>query len=328
MSKGDAEPGRFDEEDLDATVPAEIIGRSPGQLFWRRFRKDRWAIGGMIYVGLVLTLAIIAPVFAKLVGHPYDAQYIFEMTTEGGVPLGPQFHNEAGTFLFGADLAAHDLFVRVLYGARTSLRIALGATVLEVALGLFAGILAGFYRGKVDTFISRTCDVFYSLPTLLLIIGLVSACAIGGCLGNVIRPGALLVALVIGLFGWPYLARIIRGQVLSIREKEFVEAARSLGAGNMRIMFREILPNVLSATIVYTTLLIPINILVEAGLSFLGVGVSPTTPSWGAMISQATGIYRIAWWTMVFPGLFLLSTTLAFNLVGDGLRDAFDPRMS
>ena len=328
MSKDDAEPGRFDEEDLGATVPAEIVGRSPGQLFWRRFRKDRWAIGGMIYVGLVIGLAIIAPVFAKLVGHAYNEQFVFEMTDPSGVPLGPQLNNEAGTFLFGADIAAHDLFVRVLYGSRTSLRIALGATVLEVALGLFAGILAGFYRGKVDTFISRTCDVFYSLPTLLLAIGLVSACGIQPCLGGLLKPGAILVALVIGVFGWPYLARIIRGQVLSIREKEFVEAARSLGAGNMRIMFREILPNVLSATIVYTTLLIPINILVEAGLSFLGVGVSPTTPSWGAMIAQAVDVYRIAWWTMLFPGLFLLSTTLAFNLVGDGLRDAFDPRMS
>jgi peptide/nickel transport system permease protein len=135
-----------------------------------------------------------------------------------------------------------------------------------------------------------------------------------------------LVAGIIGFFGWPYIARIVRGQVLSLREKEFVEAARALGASNRRIMFREILPNVLAPVIVYSTLIIPTNILIEAGLSFLGIGVPPDIPSWGAMLDNAIQYYRTAWWTMLFPGIFLFATTLAFNLVGDGLRDAFDPR--
>ena len=144
--------------------------------------------------------------------------------------------------------------------------------------------------------------------------------------GGLLKPGRGLIIFLIGFFSWPYLARIIRGQVLSLREKEFVEAARSLGASNTRIMVRDILPNVLAPIIVYSTLLIPTNILAEASLSFLGLGVPPSIPSWGNQISEATSIYRIAWWTMVFPGIFLLLTTLAFNLVGDGLRDAFDPK--
>jgi ABC-type dipeptide/oligopeptide/nickel transport system permease subunit len=338
MAKVDVEPIEAHEELEEAPdIPKEIIGRSPGQLFWRRFRKDKFALAGIVFLIIIAALAITAPAFAGLVGHPYNKQYIREMTSEQtatvnnvtytvtGVPLGPTFSNEAGVFLFGADTAAHDLFIRVLYGARTSLIVALSATAIEVLLGVTLGIMAGYYRGKVDTVISRLTDIFYALPTLLLILGLVSAC-FQGCFGGLLQPGLVLVAAVIGLFGWPYIARIIRGQVLSLREKEFVESARALGAGNFRIMFREILPNCVSAIIVYSTLLIPTNILIEASLSFLGIGVPPTTPSWGGMLSQAASIYRIAWWTMIFPGVFLFLTTLAFNLVGDGLRDAFDPK--
>jgi peptide/nickel transport system permease protein len=173
-------------------------------------------------------------------------------------------------------------------------------------------------------------DVFFALPTLLLILGISAAC--GGqppgqeCLGGLLKPGMGLIAFVIGFFAWPYLFRIVRGQVLSLREKEFVEASRSLGASNLRIMFRDVLPNVIAPIIVYSTLIIPTNILAEAGLSFLGLGIQPPTASWGAQLEEAARIYRVAWWTMVFPGVFLFGTTLAFNLVGDGLRDAFDPK--
>ena len=182
--------------------------------------------------------------------------------------------------------------------------------------------------GKVDTFISRLIDVVLSLPVLLLALGLVSACGLSdtGCLGGLIKPGLLLVAYVIGLFSWPYIARIVRGQVLSLREKEFVEAARAQGATNLRIMSKEVLPNIVAPIIVYTTLIIPSNILFEATLSFLGIGVPPTTPSWGAQISDASSIFQVAWWAMLFPGLFLFGTTIAFNLVGDGMRDALDPK--
>jgi peptide/nickel transport system permease protein len=217
-----------------------------------------------------------------------------------------------------------------MYGARTSLVIAFFATGLALVIGVVLGLIAGFYRGKVDTVISRTTDVVLSLPILLLALGLASACGTSkqGCLGGLIKPGLMLVSLIIGLFSWPYIARIIRGQVLSLREKEFVEASRSLGSSNMRIVMREILPNVAAPIIVFTTLIIPSNILFEAGLSFLGVGVPDTTPSWGAMLASAGDAFTYAPWLMIFPGLFLFMTTLAFNLVGDGLRDALDPRTS
>jgi peptide/nickel transport system permease protein len=216
----------------------------------------------------------------------------------------------------------------VLYGARTSLFIAFVATGAEMLLGVTLGVIAGYYRGKVDTLISRISDIFLALPILLLSLGLVSACGLqkNGCLGGLVKPGLLLVSYVIALFSWPYLSRIVRGQVISLREKEFVESARSLGASNARIMFRDILPNIVAPIIVYTTLLIPANILFEAALSYLGVGVPPQTPSWGRQLADANQWFQVAWWMMVFPGVFLLLTTLAFNLVGDGLRDALDPR--
>jgi peptide/nickel transport system permease protein len=331
MARVDIDPSGIGQDEIvEGVAAAEIVGRSPGELFWRRFRKDKFAIAGLVIIAIILVLAITAPLFAKWVHHgPLDI-YVFEMTNDAGVPRGPTLHNEAGRFLFGADGTARDLFVRVLYGARTSLIVALSATAIEVVLGVTSGVVAGYYRGRVDTLISRLGDVFFALPTLLLILGISAACGAQPpgqeCLGGLLKPGMGLIAFVIGFFAWPYLGRIIRGQVLSIREKEFVEAARSLGASNARIMFREILPNVVAPIIVYSTLLIPTNILAEAALSFLGLGIQPPTPSWGAQLEEAATLYRIAWWTMVFPGLFLFATTLAFNLVGDGLRDAFDPK--
>ena len=189
------------------------------------------------------------------------------------------------------------------------------------------GMIAGYFRGWIDTFLSRIMDIQLAFPVLLLAIGLGAACSLGdGCFGGLLQPGLPVVIFVIALAQWPYMARIIRGQVLSLREKEFIEAAKSLGASDMRIIFREILPNLVAPIIVYSTVLIPTNILFEAALSFLGVGVPPSTPSWGAMISDATNIFDIAWWFMLFPGLGLLFTVLAFNLVGDGLQDALNPR--
>ena len=357
MAKVDVEPEPLEEALTDPAIPAEIIGRSPGQLFWRRFRKDRGAFLGIIIVGIIVLLAVLAPLFEKWVGHPYDKIYASEMTTDSppgcssdpnfpvtqlcvqGIPAGPTLDapvynaegQQKGIFLFGAaDGTGRDLFVRSLYGARTSLYVGLAATLIEILLGVSLGIIAGFFRGKTDTFISRTCDVFFALPTLLLMLGISAACGAQPpgqeCLGGLLKPGTSLIIVLIGFFSWPYLARIIRGQVLSIREKEYIEAARSLGASNWRIMFRDVLPNVLAPIIVYATLLIPTNILAEASLSFLGLGVPPGTPSWGAQISDSTNIMRIAPWTVLFPGAFLFLTTLAFNLVGDGLRDAFDPK--
>ena len=300
-----------------------VVGRSPGQLFRRRFRRDKFALAGIVFIAIILILAVGAPLAAQITGHEPNEVLLRQATDEVGLPVGP-----SSEFWMGADTAGRDLFVRVIYGARTSLTVAFIATGLSVVLGVILGLMAGFYRGKVDTFVSRLIDIVLSLPILLLALGLVAACSLSktGCLGGLIRPGLLLVSYVIALFNWPYIARIVRGQVLSLREKEFVEAARAQGAGNVRIMFREILPNVVAPIIVYTTLIIPNNILFEAALSFLGAGVPPTTASWGKMLSDAQTIFTYAWWMMLFPGIFLLFTTLAFNLVGDGLRDALDPK--
>jgi peptide/nickel transport system permease protein len=302
-------------------VSRQVIGRSPWELFWRRFRKDKFALGGAFIVIMIILVALLAPVIAGFTHGPNDVH--LDRLDSFGIPTGPQ-----SGFPFGVDSAGRDLMVRVFYGARTSLVIALFATGLASTIGVTLGMLAGFYRGKTDTVISRTIDVVLSLPVLLLALGLVSACGLAksGCLGGLIKPGLLLVSYVIAFFTWPYIARIVRGQVLSLREKEFIEAARSLGSTNRRIMFREVLPNVAAPIIVYTTLIIPSNILFEAALSFLGIGVPQETPSWGRQLSDAGSIFTVAWWMMLFPGLFLFFTTLAFNLVGDGLRDALDPR--
>lgn len=306
-------------EQLSVDVSQQVLGRSPWELFWRRFRKDKFALGGLIVVVLMLALAFLAPVIADFSHGPNEV--FLDRLDEFGIPTGPQ----AG-FPFGLDTAGRDVMVRVFYGARTSLVIAFFATGLASAIGVVMGLLAGFYRGKVDTIISRMVDVWLAMPVLLLALGLASACSLTPCLGGLIKPGLFVVSLIIGLFSWPYISRIVRGQVLSLREKEFVESARSVGSTNRRIMFREILPNVAAPIIVYTTLIIPNNILFEAALSFLGVGVPQETPSWGRQLSDAGTIFTVAWWMMLFPGLFLFVTTLAFNLVGDGLRDALDPK--
>jgi peptide/nickel transport system permease protein len=303
---------------------AQVVGRSPSQLFWRRFRHDRFALAGIVFIGIMVALALAAPLIAKLAGHGPNQLFLYQNLDDFGLPKGP-----TSEFWFGADTAGRDLFVRVVYGARTSLIVAFFATGISVVIGVVMGLVAGYYRGRIDTFVSRVIDIVMSLPILLLALGLVAACGASkvGCLGGAIKPGLLLVSYVIALFNWPYIARIVRGQVLSLREKEFVEAATAQGAGNARIMFREVLPNVVAPIIVYSTLIIPNNILFEAALSFLGIGVPINMPSWGKMLAEAgRGIFVVAWWMMVFPGLFLFVTTLAFNLVGDGLRDALDPR--
>jgi peptide/nickel transport system permease protein len=225
------------------------------------------------------------------------------------------------------DELGRDVLARVIYGARISLEVAFIATGIAVLIGVTLGTIAGFFRGWVDSLLSRFMDVVLAFPVLLFAIGLASACALGkGCLGGLITPGPVTLIVVIALASWPYLGRIIRGQVLSIREKEYIESARSLGASNGRIMRREILPNLVAPIIVYTSLILPTNILFEAALSFLGVGVQPPTASWGQMIADASPIFNTAWWYMVFPGAALVLTVLAFNLVGDGLQDALNPR--
>jgi peptide/nickel transport system permease protein len=314
------------QDDVQARPVAEAaaIGRSNRQLIWGRFRRDGAAIVGLVLVAIIVALAVLAPVVAKVVGH--DPNELFEnMRTPLGLPRGPR-----ARFWFGADQVGRDLFVRVMYGARTSLIVSLVGTSIATVVGVIVGSVAGFYRGRLDTVISRGVDVWLSLPLLLFAVGLSTVCAssVNGCIGGLLQPGLTLVTGIIAFFTWPYIARIVRGQVISLREREFVEASRSLGAGDARIMFSELLPNLIAPILVYATLTIPGNILFEASLSFLGVGVPQSTPSWGRMLADATegSMFTYAWWMMVFPGAFLLATTLAFYLIGDGLRDAFDPR--
>ena len=305
------------------SLVTSVEGRSPRQIFWARFRQDRAAMVGGIAVLTLLFLAVFAGVIARhVIGHGPNQVYD-SMTDDFGIPKGPN-----SSFWFGADGAGRDLFVRVLYGARTSLLVAFIATTISMTIGVTVGVIAGYYRGFTDTVVMRISDVVLALPVLLLAIGIAAACGqtAAGCLGGFVQPGLGLVIFVISAFTWPYIARIVRSTTLSLREKEFVEAARSLGASNKRIIMREILPNLAAPIIIWATLLIPSNILFEAALSFLGVGVQPPTPSWGEMISSATTIFQDAWWFMLFPGLALLFTVLAFNLVGDGLQDALNPR--
>jgi peptide/nickel transport system permease protein len=313
-------------QDLANESAAEIAARSPLELFWSRLKRDKVALVALGIVIFMVLIAILAPLIKSVFGLPDPNTQNENLLSDFGQPTGPSSGHP-----FGVDKRGRDVLVRVIYGARVSLEVAFIATFLIVIIGVTAGLVTGYYRGKVDTFISRVMDLFLAFPVLVLAVGLGVACA-DGCLRvggtTLIQPGLSVVIFVITLTTWPYMARIVRGQVLSLREREFVEASRSLGAGDSRFIFREILPNLVAPIIVYATVLIPQNILYEAALSFLGVGVDPSKPSWGAMISDATDIFQDAWWFMVFPGLALLITVLAFNIVGDGLQDALNPRTS
>ncbi len=311
-------------QDFSALVVGEkgITARSPLQLFWRRLRKDKVAMVALGFIVLLILVAILAPLIVKVANAADPKQQNFDALSAFGAPTGPS--NE---YFMGVDKLGRDVFSRVLYGARVSLGVAFISTGIAVVVGTILGLLMGYYRGWIDTVLSRFTDVVLAFPILLLGLGLGAACSgREGCLGGLLQPGFLLVIAIIAFVNWTYIARIVRGQVLSLREKEFVEAARSLGASDRQIIVREILPNLVAPLIVYASLLIPANILLEAALSFLGVGVGAGTASWGAMISEATGLFPEAWWFMLFPGLALLITVLAFNLVGDGLQDALDPR--
>jgi peptide/nickel transport system permease protein len=314
--------------EISAVEPTQIAARSPWQLFWRRFREDRVAMAALIFIGALVLVAIFAPLVVKIFGAPDpDARDTGALDPFFSTPTGPSAEH-----LFGIDQIGRDVFSRTIYGARVSLIVAFGATAIATVAGIVAGLLAGYFRGWVDTLISRSVDVLLAIPYLLLATGLAAACTLGetggggaGCLGGLIEPGIGVVVFVIAFTSWTYMARIVRGQTLSLREKEFVEASRSLGASNFRIVFRDLLPNLTAPIIVYASILIPQVILYEAALSFLGVGVSDQ-PSWGQMISDATPIFSDAWWYMLFPGVALLMTVLAFNLVGDAMQDALNPR--
>jgi len=296
----------------DAPGSKKIEGRSPWRLAYERLRTDRAAKIALGTILVIVLLAILAPVFAKILGHGPNQQFIDIGENANGGPVPP-----SSTFWLGTDNNGRDLFVRILYGARISLIVGVLATGISVALGVVLGLAAGFIGGLVDTVIARLIDVMLSIPFLILAI---SIAYISG-------PSLWLVIIIVGVLSFTYLARIVRGQVISIKGREFIEAARALGARPWRIMFVDLLPNVMAQVIVYATLLIPLAIVSEASLSFLGVGVPPLTADWGAMISDASGYFQYGyWWFLFFPSVALLTTTLAFNIFGDSVRDALDPR--
>jgi peptide/nickel transport system permease protein len=304
----------------------KIEGRSLWQISWIRLKRDKVAIAGGIFVIFLILVAIFAPLICKLVGvTPNDFhQELVDPSLQ--TPIG-KWNGISWDHPFGVEpVNGRDIFARIVYGARISLLIAFLATLLAVTIGTVMGIIAGYFGGVVDTLISRLMDIFLAFPLVLFALALVGALPdrMLGLSGNPLRVA--LIVFIIGFFSWPYIGRIIRGQTLSLREREFVDAARSLGARRPYILFTELLPNLIAPILVYATLLIPTNVLFEAGLSYLGVGVRPPAASWGDMLSIAANWYQVEPLYMVPPGLAIFVTVLAFNLFGDGLRDALDPR--
>ena len=312
----------------------EIAGRSLTQIAWSRLRRDKVAVVTTVTVALVILLAAAAPLVTRLIGvDPYtinnqDSKIISDA---GGLPVGGWLNS--GISLdhpLGVEpLTGRDILARLLYGARISLLIALTSTIVTTVIGVTVGIIAGYSKGWLDTALGRLMDIILAFPILLILLAMspVLTQRLETSLG--LAPNAARIAyivLVLSLFGWPYLARIIRGQVLSLREREFVESAVSMGAGTPRILFKEILPNLWAPILVYVTILLPTYIAAEATLSFLGVGLLPPTPSWGAMLAESVSFFYTLPTYLFIPGTALFIVVLAFNLLGDAVRDALDPR--
>jgi peptide/nickel transport system permease protein len=315
----------------------EVKARGYWEQVWRRFRKDKVAIASGIFIVLLFFTAFAGAAIAeRMLGHsPND---IFAHTGGGVddslIPVGPMtevtsLEGEETLFVLGgADSLGRDLFLRPRYGARVSLEVAIGATLLSMTIGVLLGATAGYFRGWIDAVISRFTEITMALPALLLIIALAATAGerVDNITLGIFPPGVITLVLVLGIFGWFYPARIVRAQVLSLREKEFIEAARMVGSSDWRIIRSHLLPHLVAPIIVYSTLIVAQFVLAEAGLSFLGIGIKLPTASWGSLLSVAPDYYTQQPWLMVWPGLAVLLTTLAFNLLGDGLRDAFDPR--
>jgi peptide/nickel transport system permease protein len=328
---------------------AVIRGRSPWYLAWRRLRRNYVAFAFLGLFILIVAACIAAPLYAHHVAHTdQNSEHVvgtitvhgkqIDIVSQGGVlngklvasiPIGPQWFAAGGKYVLGADQLGRDIAVRLLYGGRTSLFVGIVSSLICVVVATFLALLAGFYGGWLDFVITRFFDLFYAFPVILLGIALGAALAINGIHWGPIKVNSgniMIPTLVISYVLIPYVGRPLRGQVLSLRQKEFIEAAVAQGAGPLRIMFTELLPNIASSILVFFTLIIANNIVLEAALSFLGAGVQPPTPSWGTLISDGQGLIVTRPWFAVVPGLAIVLTVLALNVFGDGLRDALDPR--
>ena len=336
--------------ELAAEESAAVIrGRSPWYLAWRRLRRNYVAFAFLGLFVLIVAACLLAPFYAHHVAHtgPNNTHVLDQITvhgkkldvvSKGGVlggklvastPVGPQWFAAGGKYMLGADTLGRDIAVRLLYGGRTSLFVGIVSSLICVVAATILALLAGFYGGWLDFVITRFFDLFYAFPVILLGIALGAALAINGINWGPIKvhSGNILIpTLIISYVLIPYVGRPLRGQVLSLRQKEFVEAAIAQGAGPLRIMFTELLPNVASSILVFFTLIIANNIVLEAALSFLGAGVQPPTASWGTLISDAQSLIVTRPWFAVMPGIAIVLTVLALNVFGDGLRDALDPR--
>ena len=328
---------------------AVIRGRSPWYLAWRRLRRNYVAFACLALFVLIVVVCALAPVYARHVAHtgPNNTHVLDQITvngqridvvSKGGVlngklvastPVGPEWFAAGGRYVLGADTLGRDIAVRLLYGGRTSLIVGIVSSLICVVVAGILALLAGFYGGWLDFVITRFFDLFYAFPVILLGIALGAALAINGIHWGPIKLNSgniLIPTLVISYVLIPYVGRPLRGQVLSLRQKEFVEAAIAQGANPLRIMFGELLPNVASSILVFFTLIIANNIVLEAALSFLGAGVQPPTASWGTLISDGQTLIVTRPWFAIMPGLAIVLTVLALNVFGDGLRDALDPR--
>ncbi len=316
-------------------------GRGPWALAYRRFIRNRVAVAFLVLFVLIVVFVLAAPLWANDVAHtgPNTTHTLEKLTIGGekrdvvnpeGKPIGPVWLGAGGKFFLGADSRlGRDEMVRLMYGGRTSLFIGVVSGLITTVLAVLLGLIAGYYKGWVDAVIARGLDVLWSFPVLLLGIALGVSLAVGGLkIGPLeVSGGSLWIPiLIIGVVSVPYMARPIRGEVLALGEKEFVEAAVAQGAGPLRVMLGELLPNLGSTIIVFFALNIANNMLFEAGLSFLGAGVQPPNSSWGTMISVGTELLNTAPLLAIIPGVMILLTVLSLNIVGDGLRDALDPR--
>lgn len=287
---------------------------------WRRFRRHKLAIAAAV----VLAIMIFVAVFAKFLA-PFDPNGIDQVHWQGN-PLPPCFESHAacGGHLLGSDEDGRDLFSRLMYGARISLTVGVFAVIMEIVIGTFLGAIAGYYGGWIDYVVMRVTDVFLSIPLLPLLLVLTAIVAASSSKASLSFG---VIVLIIGGLSWPSVARLVRASFLSLREREYTEAARAIGNQDGRIIMRHLLPNALAPIIVQATLDVASVIITESTLSFLGFGIQPPTASWGNMLANAQGTLESAWWVAVLPGVCILVTVLAINYIGDGLRDALDPNM-